>query len=191
MHRSIILAFACVVVACGPAREPAAPAEMSHAHGGGSYNLTGIVSNMPSRLNPDIERMLTRLRTLTAPFQNFQAAGSAGWGTKITDCFSDPQQGGMGFHYGNTGLIDGVVDIDKPELLLYEPLANGQLKFVAVEYIVPYTAWTSPQPPRLFGQNYHRNDAFGLWVLHVWHFRENPSGIFTDWNPRVSCQYAN
>jgi hypothetical protein len=27
-------------------------------------------------------------------------------------------------------------------------------------------------------------------VLHVWHFRENPSGVFADWNPRVSCQYA-
>jgi hypothetical protein len=189
MHRSIILALACTVVACEPAREPAAPAEMSHAHGGGAYNLTGIASNLPGRLNPDIERQVARLRTLTAPFQKFEAAARAGWGAQITACFSDPQ-GGMGFHYGNTALIDGVVDIDKPELLLYEPLANGGFRFVAVEYIVPFTAWTAAQPPKLYGQSYHRNEAFGLWVLHVWHFRENPSGIFADWNPRVSCQYA-
>jgi hypothetical protein len=127
---------------------------------------------------------------VTARFHDIQAAAKAGWSTRITDCFEDPTLGGMGFHYGNTALIDDKVDALQPELLLYEPQKNGALRFVAVEYIVPFTAWTRPAPPRLYGLDFHRNEAFGLWVLHVWHFRENPRGTFVDWNPRVSCQYA-
>jgi hypothetical protein len=35
---------------------------------------------------------------------------------------SDSTLGGMGFHHGNTGLIDGTVELLRPELLLYEPM---------------------------------------------------------------------
>ena len=147
-----------------------------------------------SRITPmtaEIRQDLARLRSVTAAFNRFEAAAEAGWGARITDCFSDPQLGGMGYHYGNPALIDGTVDATQPELLLYEPQKNGRLRFVAVEYVVPFTAWTSTEPPQLYGQSFHRNEAFGLWVLHVWHMRENSSGIFTDWNPRVSCAYAS
>jgi hypothetical protein len=33
----------------------------------------------------------------------------------------------------------------------------------------------------------HLNEALGVYVLHGWIFRENPSGVFEDWNPDVSC----
>lgn len=29
--------------------------------------------------------------------------------------------------------------------------------------------------------------AIDAWVLHVWLWRGNPSGLFEDWNPTVSC----
>jgi len=29
-----------------------------------------------------------------------------------------------------------------------------------------------------------------VWALHVWAWRENPSGLYANWNPKVSCQYA-
>jgi len=40
------------------------------------------------------------------------------------------------------------------------------------------------------GQSFRRNEEFGVWALHVWLYRENPTGIFSEWNPRVSCTPA-
>jgi hypothetical protein len=138
-----------------------------------------------------LRRDLATLLRVTAPFHNFNKAVTAGWSTKITDCMTDPTAGGMGFHYGNTGLINATVSVDKPELLLYEPDKNGRLHLVAVEYIIPYSFHGRGEaPPVLFGQQFKQNDTFNLWGLHAWVWKENPSGIFASWNPRVSCKYA-
>jgi hypothetical protein len=139
-----------------------------------------------------LRRDLATLRRVTAPFHNFNKAVAAGWSTKITDCMTDANgAGGMGFHYGNTGLINATVSVDKPELLLYEPDKNGRLHLVAVEYIIPYSFHGRGEaPPVLFGQQFKQNDTFNLWGLHAWVWKENPSGIFASWNPRVSCKYA-
>ncbi|MDQ3996143.1 MAG: hypothetical protein M3303_03905 [Gemmatimonadota bacterium] len=182
MHRSLSLALACLVVACE--RSPEVATSPSQVHG----SHAALQNNAP--ISGQVEREIADLRRVTASFHDFQAAADAGWGTRITNCFSDPQLGGMGYHYGNVALIDGTVDVLEPELLLYEPQKNGRLRLVAVEYIVPFGAWTAAEPPKLYGQSFHRNEAFGLWVLHVWHFRHNPSGMFADWNPAVSCQFA-
>jgi hypothetical protein len=184
MHRSLFLsipALAYLMVACD---RPSAVTSPALAHGGHAAPSQDVA------ISGEVEREVARLRQLTAPFHRFETAAAAGWGTQITGCFSDPTLGGMGYHYGNVALIDGTVDALAPELLLYEPQKNGRLRLVAVEYIVPFTAWTAAAPPRLFEQSFHRNEAFGLWVLHVWHYRHNPSGMFTDWNPDVSCKHA-
>jgi len=131
---------------------------------------------------------LATLKRVTSPFRTFSAATTAGWSTKITSCMADQTLGGMGFHYGNTALIDGTVQVDKPELLLYEPQADGSELLVAVEYIIPYTAHPrSDAPPVLFGQQFKQNDTFQLWGLHVWAWKANPSGLYADWNPQVNC----
>ena len=138
----------------------------------------------------DEQQDLAALRRVTAPFHQFDKAIAAGWSAQITGCMADPSAGGMGFHYGNPTLIDGNARVDEPELLLYEPEKNGNMRLVAVEYIVPLTAWTSAEPPRLFGRAFHVNSAFGIWALHVWVWKENPSGLYADWNPRVNCAQA-
>jgi hypothetical protein len=133
-------------------------------------------------------RDLATLKQVTGPLRSFDAAISAGWGTKITSCMADATAGGMGFHYGNTAYIDGTVQVDKPQLLLYEPQANGSEQLVAVEYIIPYSFHArSDTPPVLFGQQFKQNDTFGLWGLHVWAWKTNPSGLYADWNPNVNC----
>lgn len=133
-------------------------------------------------------RDLATLRSVTSPFRTFSAATAAGWSAKITSCMADQTAGGMGFHYGNTALIDGSVAVDQPELLLYEPQADGSEELVAVEYIIPYTAHArSDSPPVLFGQQFKQNDTFQLWGLHVWAWKSNPSGLYADWNPQVNC----
>ena len=133
-------------------------------------------------------RDLATLRRVVAPLHDFSAAQTAGWSAKITACMADPTAGAMGFHYGNVGLIDGAVRVDEPELLLYEPEKNGQLRLVAVEYVLPYTFHPrDAAAPELFGQQFKRNDRFQLWGLHASVGEENPSGMFASWNPRVTC----
>ena len=93
----------------------------------------------------------------------------------------------MGFHWVNHSLVDPVFEQLKPEALLYAPNGNGKLKLVAVEYIVINTG----QPaPTFDGQPF---DVGGTpipdahWSLHVWIHKDNPSGIFTPFNPAISC----
>jgi hypothetical protein len=149
----------------------------------------GDVPAMTKALGAAVEQDLATLRRVTAPFHDFEAAGHAGWMTQITPCMTDPGgAGGMGFHYGNTTLIDGTAHVETPQLLLYEPEKNGRFRLVAVEYIIPYSFHRrDAAPPRLFNQNFQQVDAFQLWGLHAWVWRDNPSGMFASWNPRVNC----
>lgn len=39
----------------------------------------------------------------------------------------------MGFHNRNLAFVDGTAQVERPQLLLYEPEANGRLRLVAVE----------------------------------------------------------
>jgi hypothetical protein len=136
---------------------------------------------------------IAQLRRLVARFHDFDAAVHAGWATQITPCLEAPGLGAMGFHYGNLGYIQdgGVVDLLQPELLLYEPEKSGKLRFVGVEYIVPFTDHpATAAPPTLLGQAFAQVPEFGVWGLHIYVGRENPSGIFAPWNPKVSCENA-
>jgi hypothetical protein len=139
-----------------------------------------------------VNKDLATLRRVTASFHNFEKAQAAGWGTQITGCMVDPDgAGGMGFHYGNTSLFNGTVRVDEPELLLYEPESNGQLRLVAVEYIIPYTfVPRNAAAPELFGKKFKQNDTFQLWGLHAWVWKDNPVDIFASWNPSVNCSHA-
>jgi len=143
-------------------------------------------------LGSEVNQQLASLRRVTAAFHDFSVASRAGWKTQITPCMTDPTGlGGMGFHYGNTDLINGTATVEKPQLLLYEPEKNGRLRLVAVEYIIPYSFHSrDAAAPVLFGQPFQQVDAFQLWGLHAWVWKENPSGIFAPWNPNVGCANA-
>jgi hypothetical protein len=140
-----------------------------------------------------LRKDLETIRRVTAPFHDFHVASAAGWSTEITNCLLDTGSvGGMGFHYGKTALIDGTVHVDKPQLLLYEPEKNGRLRLMAVEYIIPYSFHSrDAAPPVLMGQRFMQFDAFQVWGLHAWIWKDNPSGLFAPWNPRVTCRYAS
>jgi hypothetical protein len=141
----------------------------------------------PTDVTPAQQRDLDALRRVTEAYSDFARAQADGYTERLTDCMSDPS-GGMGYHYGKAAFIDGTARLLEPEVLMYEPQADGSLRLVGIEYIVPLAA--AANPPSLFGLTFHRNDAFQLWVLHVWLYRDNPSGMFTDWNPTVSCAAA-
>jgi hypothetical protein len=142
---------------------------------------------------------IAQLRRLVAPFHSFETAQAAGWSVPVTPCLtsadlpSQPGTGAMGLHFGNLQYIQdgGAVDLLQPELLLYEPEKNGKLRFMGVEYIVPFTDHpATAAPPTLLGQAFSQVPEAGVWGLHIWVGRENQSGIFAPWNPKVSCANA-
>jgi hypothetical protein len=86
--------------------------------------------------NPDVAGWLAGLKAATAAFHEIDVAAGAGWDAPITGCTELPGTGGMGYHYGNAGLIDGLAEEFAPELLVNEPQKNGRLRLVAVEFII-------------------------------------------------------
>ena len=131
---------------------------------------------------------LNGVRQATVPYHNVANAESAGY-SMFLDCF-DSDAGGMGQHYVNLNALDGEVDALSPEAMVYEVTGRG-LKLVAVEYIVPGDLVDPANPPQLFGMPFHENTALGVWVLHAWIWKKNPSGIFADYNPNVrQCPVA-
>lgn len=180
-----VAAFA-MLTACGAEQQIPAPTTPARSA------AASRPAKSDASLDADVERDLATLRSVTAPFHEFATARDAGWSTQITPCMTDPGgAGGMGFHYGNTGFIDGTAQVDRPQLLLYEPEANGRLRLVAVEYIIPYTFHArDAAAPELFGQRFKQVDAFQLWGLHAWVWKHNASGMFADWNPVVGCEHA-
>jgi hypothetical protein len=126
---------------------------------------------------------LDATRKATKKFHDVRKAPRAGYG-RLLDCFDQPGVGGMGQHYVNTGMFDSVVDVAQPEALVYE-VDGDQLNLVAVEWIIPQSDWTASDPPTLLGHSFSRNDALGLWALHAWIWRENPLGMFANYNPNV------
>ena len=92
-----------------------------------------------------------------------------------------------GHHFGNKALKDATLDVEKPEVLVYEKRPDGTFQLNGVEFFVPFTAWTKTEPPTIMGQPLKRADSLGFWYLHVWSESGNPSGLFADWNPNVKC----
>jgi hypothetical protein len=134
---------------------------------------------------------LAKVRSATEKFHKIEAVQAAGYSLvpDLDHCFDNPGVGAMGFHYINTASLDTALDPLKPEAIVYAPDKNGKLHLAAVEYIVPAGPWdeANSTPPQLLGQTFHLNEQLGVYVLHAWIWKHNPSGMFEDWNPNVSC----
>lgn len=125
--------------------------------------------------------------------------------------------GSMGVHYFRPDLL-GVTkppnprvsgegtytDFRHPAILIYEPQADGAMQLVAVENLVFAEAWKAAghtAPPSFHGLAYDRMvddpatpvDEAHMFAphydRHVWIFRQNPNGVFAQFNPKVSCRY--
>jgi hypothetical protein len=135
---------------------------------------------------------LAAVRALAARYRDVQKAKEAGWDVLVPGCRDNPPVGGMGWHYLNPAYITLELDILEPQVLVYEPQKNGQMRFVGVEYLIPFGLLPSDaEPPVLMGQEFLPNFGDEVWMLHVWVGRHNPDGMFETWNPMVSCEFAN
>jgi len=157
-----------------------------HAMSAGGTSGSGAAA--PSTLSPSVARDIARLRTATAPFKSLDSAVAAGYARAVAQCISHPQLGGMGYHHQNSALVDGKLEVEHPEILVYRRAPGGAYELTGVEYEVPYAvAPRDSTPPTIMGQPLKRFDAIKMWYLHVWPWLENPAGMFADWNPRVTC----
>lgn len=139
--------------------------------------------------------LVQEVRRVTDVYRDIRQTASGGY-AQFLGCVSGPQEGAMGVHYVNGTLVgDGAIDVSRPEALIYE-FSDGMARLVGVEYIVMADDWnkTHAQPPVLQGQVFQFNGSpnrYGLpafYELHVWAWRDNPSGAFVDWNINVSCE---
>jgi len=86
-------------------------------------------------------------------------------------------------------------DPRRPEIVIYEPLPNGKLQLVGADYLVFADAWHAKNQgsPQLMGQLMHLIEApnrYGLpafYTLHVWAWKESPTGTFVNWHKNISC----
>jgi hypothetical protein len=126
------------------------------------------------------------------------------------------EEGAMGVHYlrpdllGITGppnpRVNGTsthTDFRQPAILIYEPQADGSSKLVAVENLVFIKSWEAAghtAPPTFQGHAFNKmqddpatelDEAHGFephYDLHVWLYRENPKGMFAQFNSKVKCE---
>ena len=124
--------------------------------------------------------------------------------------------GAMGIHFFRPDIlgisgppnprVDGNgthTDFNKPGILIYEPQADGSLELVAVENLVFQKSWHAAgnlEPPIFHGVAYDNmkddpstkiDEAHMFephYDRHVWLYRENPNGMFAQFNPNVSCE---
>jgi hypothetical protein len=123
--------------------------------------------------------------------------------------------GAMGIHYFRPDLL-GIskppsprvtgtgthTDFLKPGILIYEPNADGSVELVAVENLVFADAWHgsgNKERPTFHGVPYDSmsddpkteiDEAHMFephYDRHVWVYRDNPNGVFAQFNPAVSC----
>ncbi|MEO9294504.1 MAG: hypothetical protein ABI347_02775 [Nitrososphaera sp.] len=170
-------------------------------------SATSTVLATPSGNNnsSDANKLVAQLRQVTAKYHNSENAIADGYQPTDT-CV--PQ---MGYHYVNIKLAADLSATElQPEVVVYAPTANG-LKLVAVEYFVvalantpngpaPWFGATPPPPgfynpaPSLFdGQTFdgpmagHEPGMPWHYDLHAWVWKHNPDGLFTAFNPTVTC----
>ena len=125
--------------------------------------------------------------------------------------------GAMGIHFFRPDLlgisgppnprVDGNgthTDFRRPSILIYEPQADGSLQLVAVENLVFQASWHAQGnsgPPSFHGVAWDtmaddpatQVDEAHLFMphydRHVWLYRENPNGMFAQFNPAVTCRH--
>jgi hypothetical protein len=138
--------------------------------------------------DPVVTEQLATAKESTARYRHLPFATADGYDAHM--CLAR-DEGGMGFHYFNESLF-GSVDPAKPAGLLYEAGDDGRRRLVGVEWVVPATGGGTA-PPRMFGQDFqgpmpgHYPGMPTHYDLHVWLYKNNPAGLFAQWNPDVRC----
>jgi len=147
--------------------------------------------------NRNLNALVQTVREATERFKDVAAAENEDYHL-LFGCVTDDDKGAMGLHWVNLPLVfdGGELDPTRPEIILYEPLPSGRIRITGADFLVIAKDWDDAHPgnpPQLMGQLFHRFESpnrFGLpafYTLHVWAWKESPSGTFVNWHDNVSC----
>ena len=188
--------FVLGVVALITLRPSGAAAQAAHAHSPAAAAAAASASARQTSPEQDKTGALIRIvREATERFQDVEVAKAEGYALQF-GCVSGSDSGAMGMHFVNGALVgDPEIDPTRPEIVIYEPQPNGRLKLIGADFLVLADAWNAKHaaPPELKGQLFHLFEApnrFGLpafYTLHVWAWKDNPTGSFVNWHANVSC----
>lgn len=168
LSRSFPAALAMVVAVSGCARNPSA----------------SLTRGYDAQVADDINR----LRAATQSFHTVDSAVAVGYPRTVPECLVHEHHGAMGYHHVNRAYADAKLDVERPEILLYERRPDGAYRLNGVEFIVPFRVWPRDSvAPVLMGQRLSREDNLKIWYLHVWAWTKNPEGLFANFNPDVAC----
>jgi hypothetical protein len=168
----------------------------AQAQDGHAHTAAPQQSQMTEEQKASSGALLKIVRQSTEKYKDVAVAQAAGY-TLQFGCVTGDDSGAMGLHYVNGDILNsGVLDPTRPQIVIYEPLPDGSLKLIGVDYLVFADAWnaTHSGPPQMMGQLFHLFDSpnrFGLpafYTLHVWAWKDNPKGAFVNWHPNVSCE---
>jgi len=157
-----------------------------------------------SLANPSLQnKILADIRKATAKYHDIEVAFEDEYAVASPCVMNGDGTAGMGFHVVHFGLLGGGFEHTQPQALLYEPTEDGGMRLVGVEYVIIADAWNAihgaDNPPFLGVKEFDfvaaaPPDSHGLpfdnYQLHVWVWRNNPDGMYTPYNPKVSCQFA-
>jgi hypothetical protein len=156
--------------------------------------MAGDIAYSHPQKNP--QTLIETVRHATARFRDVNVAIGEGW-APATPCVSGPDAGAMGVHFAQAARqADGTVPPDQPQFLIYEPMADGSMRLVGVEFFVLVSDWENKNgagPGVLDGNLMNLvpfPNRYGLpafYEMHVWAWEDNPKGTFADWNTRVNC----
>ena len=156
--------------------------------------LPALAGQVDTRLAPE-DAEASRLAA--EPYYRIEDAVAAGY-EPLFDCTEGGDAGAMGQHYINMDFAtDGKLDVTRPDVLMYEPQSDGAMHLVALEYIVFQSQWEGEFAPVFLGHELQLKHKVGthevdpFYELHVWHWRDNPSGMVADYNPAVSCAHSH
>jgi hypothetical protein len=143
-----------------------------------------------------LQRELQAAKAATARYHSFKQALRAGYSVVGEPCVTSPL-GTMGIHAVNAKLMaDPTINPRQPEILLYVHKPNGRMRLVGLEYWkadADGNLATADDRPSAFAQPFDgpmpgHNPTMPLhYDLHVWIWKDNPSGLFAQFNPALSC----
>lgn len=162
----------------------------------GALATVAVAAAITGRAEASPPDVVQAAKAASARYHSVEQALQDGYSGAGEPCVASPG-GAMGFHYVNRALIaDGVIDPERPEVLLYVPDENGTLKLAGVEYMkvdADQNLATDGDRPSVFDQAFdgpmpgHNPTMPVHYDLHVWFWKSNPSGLFAQFNPSVGC----
>jgi hypothetical protein len=162
--------------------------------------LLPLAAPLSAAADEDTTPLIDKVRNATERYLDINVALNDKW-VKATPCVSGPDTGAMGVHLVLPSRLGSVLlDPAQPQALIYEPMANGAMRLVGVEFIVLEPIWLASNPPAnatpaLDGNlmNYiaypNRYGLPAFYEMHVWAWERNPKGSYADWNTHVTCEH--